>query len=49
MIKELCIRSRIPGTDEIGGFGAVVDLRNAHFIDPILVIGMDGVGTKLKV
>ncbi len=35
--------------NELGGFGALFDVKAAGFRDPLLVAGTDGVGTKLKI
>ncbi len=34
---------------DLGGFGAVCDLKGAGYSDPLLVAATDGVGTKLRV
>ncbi|XP_072304881.1 trifunctional purine biosynthetic protein adenosine-3 [Eucyclogobius newberryi] len=34
---------------ELGGFAGLFDLKAAGFVDPVLVSGTDGVGTKLKI
>jgi phosphoribosylformylglycinamidine cyclo-ligase len=49
-IRPIARGTRRPGVvDEIGGFGALFDVRAAGFRDPLLVAATDGVGTKLKV
>ena len=49
-IKPLARATNRPGvTGALGGFGALFDLKAAGFVDPVLVSGTDGVGTKLKV
>ena len=49
-IKPLARSTRRPGADaDLGGFGALFDLKRAGFVDPILVAANDGVGTKLKI
>jgi phosphoribosylformylglycinamidine cyclo-ligase len=49
-IKPLVKATRRPGADaDLGGFGALFDLKRAGFRDPILVSTNDGVGTKLKI
>lgn len=50
MIKPLAkATSRTGCNAELGGFAGLFDLKAAGFIDPILVSGTDGVGTKLKI
>jgi phosphoribosylamine--glycine ligase / phosphoribosylformylglycinamidine cyclo-ligase len=49
-IKPYVRSTRRPGADgEIGGFGGIFDLKAAGYIDPLLVSGTDGVGTKLRI
>jgi phosphoribosylformylglycinamidine cyclo-ligase len=48
-IKPLARSTARPGADvALGGFGGAFDLKAAGFVDPVLVSGTDGVGTKLK-
>jgi phosphoribosylformylglycinamidine cyclo-ligase len=49
-IKPLAKATRRPGSvDDLGGFGALFDLKKAGYNDPLLVSSTDGVGTKLKI
>ena len=49
-IKPLAKSTRRPGADaQLGGFGALFDLRAAGYDDPLIVSTTDGVGTKLKI
>ena len=49
-IKPLAKATRRLGADaDLGGFGALFDLKRAGFTDPLLVASTDGVGTKLKI
>jgi phosphoribosylformylglycinamidine cyclo-ligase len=49
-IKPLAKATLRPGTEsDLGGFGALFDLKAAGFTDPILCAATDGVGTKLKI
>lgn len=49
-IKDAVRSTKRPGADaEIGGFGGIFDLKVAGYTDPLLIAGIDGVGTKLKI
>ncbi len=49
-IKPQAKRTRRSGCmQDLGGFGALFDLKAAGYDDPILVSATDGVGTKLKI
>lgn len=49
-IKPLAAATARAGSGaELGGFGALFDLKAAGFIDPILAATTDGVGTKVKI
>jgi phosphoribosylaminoimidazole synthetase len=49
-IKPLAKATRRPGADgQLGGFGALFDLKAAGYDDPLIVSTTDGVGTKLKI
>ncbi|XP_061841196.1 trifunctional purine biosynthetic protein adenosine-3 [Nerophis lumbriciformis] len=50
IIKPLARATSRPGCNaELGGFAGLFDLKAAGFLDPVLVSGTDGVGTKLKI
>jgi len=50
LIKPLVRSTARPGADaEIGGFGALFDLKRLGFADPVLMAATDGVVTKLKI
>jgi phosphoribosylaminoimidazole synthetase len=49
-IKPLARSTARPGAgSELGGFGALLDLKAAGYTDPLVVSTTDGVGTKLKI
>ena len=49
-IKPLARSTARPGAGaDLGGFGALFDLKAAGFRDPVLVACNDGVGTKVKI
>lgn len=49
-IKDLVMSTLRSGTEQIGGFGAVVNLLQAGYSKGVeLVIGVDGVGTKIEI
>jgi phosphoribosylaminoimidazole (AIR) synthetase len=49
-IKPAVARTNRNGViGSIGGFGGLFDTKAAGYVDPVLVSGTDGVGTKLKV
>ncbi|XP_058236274.1 trifunctional purine biosynthetic protein adenosine-3 [Hemibagrus wyckioides] len=50
IIKPLAkATSRSGCSADLGGFAGLFDLKAAGFVDPVLVAGTDGVGTKLKI
>ena len=50
LIKPMAKATQRPGSFcDLGGFGALFDLKKCGYSDPILVSSTDGVGTKLKI
>jgi phosphoribosylaminoimidazole synthetase len=50
LIKPMAKATQRPGSFcDLGGFGALFDLKKCGYNDPILVSSTDGVGTKLKI
>lgn len=49
-IKDMVKSTLLPGTSQIGGFGALIDFKQAGYLNGSqVVIGIDGVGTKIAV
>jgi len=49
-IKSVAKSTRRCGCEpDLGQFGALFDLKSCGYVDPLLVSGTDGVGTKLQV
>ena len=49
-IKPLAaMTSRLGCSAELGMFGGLFDMKASGYVDPLLVSGTDGVGTKLEV
>jgi len=48
-IKSIAARTRRPGVlEDLGGFGALFEIPLDRYLQPVLVSGTDGVGTKLR-
>jgi len=49
-IKPAAMNTKRSGVmSGLGGFGALFDLKDAGYVDPVLVAATDGVGTKLRI
>jgi len=49
-IRSVAAATRRRGCDpDLGQFGGTFDLKASGYVDPLLVSGTDGVGTKLQV